>query len=51
MQSAEIPNKVKSIEPITELDMAISTFRTQPHHPNLRDELSKLMDLMQHMRW
>ncbi|KAH1056036.1 hypothetical protein J1N35_034101 [Gossypium stocksii] len=49
MQSAEIPSKEKPIEPITELDMAASTFRTHSPHPDLRDELSKLMDLMQHI--
>ncbi|MBA0868832.1 hypothetical protein Goshw_019361, partial [Gossypium schwendimanii] len=31
--------------------MATLTFRTQSPSPNLRDELSKLMDIIQHMQW
>ncbi|KAK5825430.1 hypothetical protein PVK06_020265 [Gossypium arboreum] len=51
MQSTEIPDKAEPMEPITKLDMATSTFRTQSSRPDLRDELSKLMDIMQHMQF
>ncbi|MBA0853900.1 hypothetical protein Goshw_023672, partial [Gossypium schwendimanii] len=50
-KSAEIPDKAEPMDPITEPDMATLTFRTQSPYPNLRDELSKLMDVMQHMQW
>ncbi|KAK5825357.1 hypothetical protein PVK06_020181 [Gossypium arboreum] len=49
MQSVEIPDKVEPMEPLTELDMTASMFITQSPRPDLRDELSKLMDIMQHM--
>ncbi|MBA0850713.1 hypothetical protein Goshw_004923 [Gossypium schwendimanii] len=47
--SGEIPDKAEPIELITEPDMATLTFRTQSPRPDLCDELSKLMDIMQHM--
>ncbi|KAK5833836.1 hypothetical protein PVK06_017699 [Gossypium arboreum] len=46
MQSAEIPNKVEPLEPEVEPDDETSMFRAQPPSPDLRDELSKLMDIM-----
>ncbi|KAK5775786.1 hypothetical protein PVK06_043727 [Gossypium arboreum] len=49
MQSAEIPNKTEPTEPVIEPDVATSMFKTQSPHPDLQDELSKLMDIMQHM--
>ncbi|KAK5811872.1 hypothetical protein PVK06_027253 [Gossypium arboreum] len=51
MQSAEVPDKVEPMEPKVEPDDRTSIFRAQPPSPNLRDELSKLMDIMQHMQW
>ncbi|KAK5785560.1 hypothetical protein PVK06_040156 [Gossypium arboreum] len=51
MQSAEVPDKEEPMEPEVELDDETSIFRTQPPSPDLRDELSKLMDIMQHMQW
>ncbi len=51
MQSAEVPNKVEPMEPEAEPDIETSMFRAQPPRPDLRDELSKLMDIMQHMQW
>ncbi|KAK5842769.1 hypothetical protein PVK06_005160 [Gossypium arboreum] len=51
MQSAEVLEKVESMEPAVELDEETSIFRVQPPSPDLRDELSKLMDIMQHMQW
>ncbi|KAK5840058.1 hypothetical protein PVK06_008926 [Gossypium arboreum] len=50
IESAKIPDKVEPMEPKTEPD-ATSMFKTQSPHPNLQDELSKLMDIMQHMQW
>ncbi|KAK5793968.1 hypothetical protein PVK06_035155 [Gossypium arboreum] len=51
MQSFEVPDKVELVEPEAKLDAETSMFRAQPPSPDLRDELSKLMDLMQHMQW
>ncbi|KAH1082620.1 hypothetical protein J1N35_022381 [Gossypium stocksii] len=51
IQSIEIPNKAKPIEPMIEFDMPTSTLRTHSPPLDLHDELSKLMDLMQHMQW
>ncbi|KAK5811944.1 hypothetical protein PVK06_027334 [Gossypium arboreum] len=51
MQSFKVPDKVESVEPEAEPDAETSMFRAQPPSPDLRDELSKLMDLMQHMQW
>ena len=51
MQSAEIPDKAKPMEPITEPDIATSMFKTQSPCPDLQDELSKFIDIMQHMQW
>ncbi|KAH1107799.1 hypothetical protein J1N35_011567 [Gossypium stocksii] len=50
-QSAEVPNEAKPMEPEAEPDTETLMFRTQPPSPDLRDELSKLMDIMQHMQW
>ncbi|KAK5846133.1 hypothetical protein PVK06_002404 [Gossypium arboreum] len=49
MQSPEIPDKAETIEPATKLNMTTSMFKTQSPYPDLRDGLSKLMDIMQHM--
>ncbi|KAK5770977.1 hypothetical protein PVK06_047144 [Gossypium arboreum] len=51
MQSAEVPNKVEPLELEVEPDDETSMFRAQPLSPDLRDVLSKLMDIMQHMQW
>ncbi|KAK5772006.1 hypothetical protein PVK06_048265 [Gossypium arboreum] len=51
MQSAEVPDKEEPMEPEVELDIETSMFRAQSPHPDLRNELSKLMDIMQHMQW
>ncbi|KAK5839813.1 hypothetical protein PVK06_008653 [Gossypium arboreum] len=51
VQSFEVPDKVESVEPEVEPNAETSMFRAQPPSPDLRDELSKLMDLMQHMQW
>ncbi|MBA0861476.1 hypothetical protein Goshw_028156, partial [Gossypium schwendimanii] len=50
-KSAEIPDKAKPMEPVAKPDMTTSTFRTQLPHLDLRDELSKLMGIMQYMQW
>ncbi|KAK5811929.1 hypothetical protein PVK06_027317 [Gossypium arboreum] len=50
MQSFEVLDKVESMEPEVEPDAKTSIFRAQSPSPDLRDELSKLMDLMQHMK-
>ncbi|KAH1082635.1 hypothetical protein J1N35_022396 [Gossypium stocksii] len=39
------------MESVTKPDIATSMFKTQLGLLNLRDELSKLMDVMQHMQW
>ncbi|KAK5771670.1 hypothetical protein PVK06_047905 [Gossypium arboreum] len=46
MQSAEVPDKVEPLELEVEPDDETSMFRAQPPSPDLRDELSKLMDIM-----
>ncbi|KAK5845507.1 hypothetical protein PVK06_001698 [Gossypium arboreum] len=51
MQSAEVPDKAEPVEPEVEPDAETSMFRAQSPHPDLRDELSKLMDIIQHMQW
>lgn len=51
MQPVEIPNPGKPTEPIFEPNMATPTFRTRSPCPDPHDELSKLMDIMQHMQW
>ncbi|KAK5772162.1 hypothetical protein PVK06_048438 [Gossypium arboreum] len=51
MQSFEVPDKVGSVEPEAKPDAETSMLRAQLPSPDLRDELSKLMDLMQHMQW
>ncbi|KAH1122093.1 hypothetical protein J1N35_005253 [Gossypium stocksii] len=51
MQSAEILDKVEPMELETEPDVVTSMFRIQSPRPDLRDELSKLIDIMQHMQW
>ncbi|KAH1055698.1 hypothetical protein J1N35_033763 [Gossypium stocksii] len=51
IQLAKIIDKVELVEPVTVLDMTTSMFRTQSPRLDLRDELSKLMDMMQHMQW
>ncbi|KAH1032034.1 hypothetical protein J1N35_044208 [Gossypium stocksii] len=51
LQSAEIPNKVEPMEPEAEPDVTTPMFKTQSPRLDLRDELSKLMDVMQHMQW
>ncbi|KAK5785418.1 hypothetical protein PVK06_040002 [Gossypium arboreum] len=51
VQSAEVSDKVEPKESEAETDVETSMFRAQPLCPNLQDELSKLMDIMQHMQW
>ncbi|KAK5825649.1 hypothetical protein PVK06_020506 [Gossypium arboreum] len=51
MQLAEIPDKAKQMEPKAEPNVATSMFRTPSPHLDLQDELSKLMDIIQHMQW
>ncbi|KAK5819383.1 hypothetical protein PVK06_024380 [Gossypium arboreum] len=51
IQSVEIPHKVEQMELVTELDMTTAIFRTQSPCLDLQDELSKIMDIMQHMQW
>ncbi|KAK5835864.1 hypothetical protein PVK06_011578 [Gossypium arboreum] len=51
IQSGKIPDQTEPMEPATEPDMTTSMFRTQSPRPDLRDELSKLKDIMQHMQW
>ncbi|KAK5842867.1 hypothetical protein PVK06_005281 [Gossypium arboreum] len=51
MQSAEVPDKVEPMEPEVEPDDETSIFRAQPPRLDLRDELSKLMEIVQHMQW
>ncbi|KAH1073266.1 hypothetical protein J1N35_025594, partial [Gossypium stocksii] len=51
VQEAEVPDEAKSMEPEAEPDVETSMFRNQSPHSYLRDELSKLMDIMQHMQW
>ncbi|KAH1097388.1 hypothetical protein J1N35_014309 [Gossypium stocksii] len=49
MQSAKIPDKAEPMEPITEPDVATSMFGTHSPRQDLRDGLSKLIGIMQHM--
>ncbi|KAK8314761.1 hypothetical protein V6Z12_D01G192900 [Gossypium hirsutum] len=49
VQSDEVTDKVETIEPEAELDIKTSMFRAQLPHSDLRDELSNLMDIVQHM--
>ncbi|KAH1038538.1 hypothetical protein J1N35_040281 [Gossypium stocksii] len=51
MQSFEVPDKVEPVDPKAESDAETPMFRAQPPCPDVRDELSKLMDLMQYMQW
>ncbi|KAK5775700.1 hypothetical protein PVK06_043628 [Gossypium arboreum] len=51
MQSAEVSNKAEPMEPEAELDVETLMFRGQTPSLDLQDELSKLMDIMQHMQW
>ncbi|KAK5802573.1 hypothetical protein PVK06_030177 [Gossypium arboreum] len=51
MQSADIHNRVEPMEPKAKPDVENSMLRAQPPRPDLRDELSKLMDIMQHIQW
>ncbi|KAK5775728.1 hypothetical protein PVK06_043662 [Gossypium arboreum] len=46
MQSAEVPDKVEPLELKVEPNGETSMFRAQPPSLDLRDELSKLMDIM-----
>ncbi|KAH1064125.1 hypothetical protein J1N35_029112 [Gossypium stocksii] len=50
-QSTEISNEVEPIEPEAEPKNGTSMFGTLPPSLDLRDELYKLMDLMQHIQW
>ncbi|KAH1128810.1 hypothetical protein J1N35_000188 [Gossypium stocksii] len=50
-QSAKVPDEAEPMEPEAEPDIETSMFRAQPPSPDLRDELSKLMDIMPHMQW
>ncbi|KAH1046718.1 hypothetical protein J1N35_037502 [Gossypium stocksii] len=51
VQEAEVLDEAKPMELEAEPDVKTSMFRTQSPHPNLRNELSKFMDIMQHMQW
>ncbi|KAK5819496.1 hypothetical protein PVK06_024499 [Gossypium arboreum] len=51
MQLVEIPDKAEPMELETKPDVATSMFRTPSPSLGLRDELSKLMDIMHHMQW
>ncbi|KAH1055984.1 hypothetical protein J1N35_034049 [Gossypium stocksii] len=44
-QSAKVPNEVEPMEPEAEPDIETSMFKTPSPSPDLRDELSKLMDI------
>ncbi|KAK5794337.1 hypothetical protein PVK06_035559 [Gossypium arboreum] len=46
MQLDEIPDKAEPMELEAEPDVITSMFRTQSPHPDLQDELLKLMDIM-----
>ncbi|KAH1122502.1 hypothetical protein J1N35_005662 [Gossypium stocksii] len=47
----EVLDEAEPIEPEAKPDVETPMFRAQPPSPDLRDELSKLMDIMQHMQW
>ncbi|KAH1091497.1 hypothetical protein J1N35_018754 [Gossypium stocksii] len=51
MQSFEVPNKADQVEPKDESDAGTPMYRTQSPSPDFQDELSNLMDFMQHMQW
>ncbi|KAK5775529.1 hypothetical protein PVK06_043428 [Gossypium arboreum] len=51
MQSTKVLDKAEPIEPKAKPDVETSMFRAQSPHPDLLDELSKLVDIMQHMQW
>ncbi|KAH1073474.1 hypothetical protein J1N35_025802 [Gossypium stocksii] len=51
VQEAEIPNETEPMEPEVEPEFETSMFGAPPPSSDVRDELSKLMDLMQHMQW
>ncbi|KAK5772163.1 hypothetical protein PVK06_048439 [Gossypium arboreum] len=51
MQSAEFLDKAGPMEPEAEPNVETSMFRAQSPRTDLQDELSKLMDIMQHMQW
>ncbi|KAH1107416.1 hypothetical protein J1N35_011184 [Gossypium stocksii] len=51
VQEAKVPDKVEPMKLEAEPNTETSMFRTQSPCPDLRDELSKLMDIMQHMQW
>ncbi|KAH1056843.1 hypothetical protein J1N35_034908 [Gossypium stocksii] len=50
-QSTEVPNEAEPMEPEAEPEIKSSIFGALPPSPDLRDELSKLMDIMLHMQW
>ncbi|KAH1129897.1 hypothetical protein J1N35_001275 [Gossypium stocksii] len=50
-QLAEVPDKAEPMEPKAEPDIESSMFGAPPPSLDLRDGLSKLMDIMQHMQW
>ncbi|KAH1047039.1 hypothetical protein J1N35_037823 [Gossypium stocksii] len=51
VQEAEAPDEAEPMEPKAEPGIKTLMFRIPPPSPDLRDELSKLMDIMQHMQW
>ncbi|KAH1073053.1 hypothetical protein J1N35_025381 [Gossypium stocksii] len=50
-QSAKVPNEAEPMEPEAEPDIETSMFGALTPSPDLRDELSKLIDLMHHLQW
>ncbi|KAH1082920.1 hypothetical protein J1N35_022681 [Gossypium stocksii] len=50
-QSAEVLDKVEPMDREAKPNIETSMFRAQLTSPDLRDELSNLMDIMQHMQW
>ncbi|KAK5771256.1 hypothetical protein PVK06_047446 [Gossypium arboreum] len=51
IQSAEVLDKAEPMELEVEPNVETSMFRAQSCRLDLRDELSKLIDIMQHMQW
>ncbi|KAK5785413.1 hypothetical protein PVK06_039996 [Gossypium arboreum] len=51
MQSTKVLDKVAPMEPEAEPDVETSMFKAQSPPLDLRDELSNLIDIMQHMQW
>ncbi|KAH1091646.1 hypothetical protein J1N35_018903 [Gossypium stocksii] len=49
-QSVEVPDEAEPMELEAKPNIETSMFGAPPPSPDLRDELSKLMDIMQHMR-